>query len=441
MRIRTRFFLAFLVTGLSVVATTALLAAAGFSSGLQQYLGERKALRLQALAEHFVVYYQQHQDWPGDIQVIPGVQADHRMTEQLLLMDADKQPITGPFDSQERYITVPITIAGQPVAYLAHPQWVPVFDPIDQRFRNQQLSYLLLASAVALLLSLLVSWWLARHLVRPLLQVASFSKQLATGDYEQRLGSRRADELGQLMQAIDHLAETLGHAERARDRWLADISHELRTPIAILQGEIEALIDGIRQPDAARLESLHQEVRHLQKLLDDLHTLALADAGTLRYQFQTVDLGSVIESQVSLFERYFQARQVSLELDLAAPATLWGDPGRLRQLLVNLLSNSLKYTAEGGRVRIALSHQETRQGPLWCLSIADSAPGVPAEDCPRLFERLFRLESSRNRAEGGSGLGLAICQRIVEAHGGKISARVADFGGLHVELTIAGGTP
>lgn len=432
MRIRTRFFLAFLATGLSVVLTTAMLAAAGFNRGLEQYLAERKEIRLESMAEHFAVYYAQNRRWPGQLSEVPGIQADHHMIRQLALLNAQKQPVAGELNPDTRYVTVPLLFGGDPVGYLAHPRWTPVYDPIDERFRDQQLSYLLLASGVALLLSLLVSWWLTRHLVQPVLRVVNFTRQLATGDYEQRLSTKRSDELGQLMLAIDHLAETLGHAERARDRWLADISHELRTPIAILRGEIEALIDGIRQPDSNRLNSLHQEVRHLQKLLDDLHLLALADAGTLRYQFETVDLAEIVRSQTDLFGRYFQAQSIALDIDLEQPANLNGDPERLRQLIANLLSNSLKYTAAGGKVQIVLK----RIGPNWQLVIADTAPGVPAADCDRLFERLFRLESSRNRTQGGSGLGLAICQRIVEAHSGKIHARVSDLGGLHVEITI-----
>ena len=432
MHIRTRFFLAFLITGLSVVLTTALLAATGFNRGLEQYLADREEMRLQRLTDHLSAYYDVHRAWPKQIADVPGIQGDRRMTERLTLLDAQKRPIVGAFRPRERYVSVPVVVDGDVVAYLAHPRWEPNFDPVDERFRDKQLSYLLMASGIALLMALLVSWWLARQLVRPLLRVASFSQHLATGDYGQRLASSRTDELGQLMRSIDHLAETLGQAELARDRWLADISHELRTPIAILQGEIEALIDGIRQPDDAHLNSLHQEVRHLHKLLDDLHLLALADAGTLRYQFEDTDLAEIVGSQADLFRRFLQDKQLSLELVLPDSAKLTGDPERLRQLIANLLSNTHKYTEAGGKVRVELKKGDG----YWQLGVSDTAPGVPPEACDRLFERLFRMENSRNRAQGGSGLGLAICQRIVAAHGGAINARPSDLGGLHIDISL-----
>tara|TARA_R100000322_G_scaffold169367_1_gene141387 strand:- start:932 stop:2245 length:1314 start_codon:yes stop_codon:yes gene_type:complete len=432
MRIRTRFFLAFLVTGLSVVLITALLAAAGFSRGLDQYLGQRRVDRLEVLVEQFGAYYEMHRRWPAQFERVPGIRSGHFKGRGLVLLDRQRKPVIGEPERNRRYLSVPVMFDGAIVGYLAHPHSQPNFDPIDENFRNQQFSYLLLASALALLIALLVSWLLARQLVRPILRVAGFSKHLAAGDYDKRLPAGRTDELGELMTAINHLAEALGQAEHARDRWLADISHELRTPIAILQGEIEALIDGIRQPDSARLNSLHQEVKHLQKLLNDLHTLALADAGTLRYHFEPTDLAAIARSQTDLFERPFASAGLRLETDLPAAAMLRGDPERLRQLVANLLSNSLKYTRPEGVVRVSLS----KQGKHWRLIIADSAPGVPLPERRRLFERLYRVESSRNRSEGGSGLGLAICQRIVEAHGGEITATEAELGGLKIDISL-----
>lgn len=432
MRIRTRFFLAFLIAGLGVVLITALLAAAGFNRGLDQYLADRRVERLAVLAEQFGAYYEMHRRWPGRFDRVPGIRSAHFKDRGLVLLDAQRDPVVGNLSPGKRYVTAPVMVGDEAVGFLAHPHSQPNFDPVDENFRKQQYIYLLLASGLALGLALLVSWWLARQLVQPILRVARFSQDLAAGAYDKRLPAGRSDEIGELVGAINHLATALGQAEHARDRWLADISHELRTPIAILRGEIEALIDGIRQPDKTRLDSLHQEVRHLQKLLDDLHMLALADAGTLRYHFEDVDLAAIVRSQTDLFERPLHAAGIKLGVDLEQPAMLRGDPERLRQLVANLLSNSLKYTRAEGEVRVSLHHNQGRLR----LAVADSAPGVALPERDRLFERLYRVERSRNREQGGSGLGLAICRRIVEAHGGDILAQAAAEGGLEIVVSL-----
>ncbi len=285
---------------------------------------------------------------------------------------------------------------------------------------------------VALALAVAMSLLLSRRLLAPLRQAHTALGSLAAGDYQARLGSARADELGDLMRDIDVLGETLEQNQGARRRWIADISHELRTPIAILKGELEAMADGIRPFDTHQLASLQMEVRRLAKLVDDLYQLSLADLGGLRYEFRALDLADLVESLVADYQPRLQATGLTLSTELDSVPAVRGDGQRLEQLLRNLLENSLAYTDAPGQLRITVA---ARAGTVM-LRVEDSAPGVAADHCAELFEPLYREDASRSRRSAGAGLGLAICRAVVEAHGGRITASPSELGGLQVDTYL-----
>jgi two-component system sensor histidine kinase BaeS len=218
---------------------------------------------------------------------------------------------------------------------------------------------------------------------------------------------------------------------------MADVSHELRTPLGVLHGELEALEDGVRTLDAAALRSLRGEVLTLHKLVDDLYQLSLADVGALSYRKAELDLREIIDDTAGAFGERLRSSGLALQMDLPPdPLPAFGDARRLRQLFANLLENSCRYTDAGGALRL----HARREGRQMLIDLHDSAPGVGAEHLPRLFDRFFRVEASRSRRSGGAGLGLSICQRIVEAHEGRIEARASPMGGLwlRVELPALG---
>jgi two-component system sensor histidine kinase BaeS len=207
----------------------------------------------------------------------------------------------------------------------------------------------------------------------------------------------------------------------------------LRTPLTILQGEIEALLDGIRPLTLEHIHSLHQEVGHLLRLVADLYDLAQADLGTLNYQKHTLNLCELVRDSVASFQPAFHKANLQLDFHTSAEKIYClGDTDRLRQLCNNLLQNSLRYTDSGGAVRVTLDQYVA----TIVLNISDSTPGVPDEALPRLFDYLYRVDSARTRSKGGSGLGLAICQRIAEAHQGILSASHSESGGLSVNLQL-----
>jgi two-component system sensor histidine kinase BaeS len=239
------------------------------------------------------------------------------------------------------------------------------------------------------------------------------------------------DELGRLARGFNTLAATLGAAQKARQQWIADIAHELRTPLSILRGEIEALQDGVRPLTPAAVASLGSEAARLARLVEDLHTLSLSDLGALTYHKEPLDLAEVVTDVLDAQRRALQEKGLRVQLELD-PATVLGDADRLSQVFANLLQNSLRYTDSPGTLRVALRKNATSIQVLW----EDSAPGVPSGDLARLTERLFRVEGSRNRASGGSGLGLAIAHAIVQAHGGELAAHASALGGLRIELSF-----
>jgi two-component system sensor histidine kinase BaeS len=263
-------------------------------------------------------------------------------------------------------------------------------------------------------------------------RLASATRKLADGDYRTRVESASSDELGALVDDFNRLGNALEKHESGRRNFMADVSHELRTPLAVLKGELEALEDGVRPFTQATLESLQAEVTTLSKLVADLHDLSLADVGGLAYRFERVDLGKCVAETLHGFQERFSARALRVAADLPPGVMVRADDARLARVVANLLENAARYTLEGAQVRVSLK----RDGNKALLVVEDSGPGVPPELLPRLFERFFRVESSRNREQGGSGLGLAICRSVVEAHGGSIVATPSSLGGLRIELRL-----
>ncbi|WP_376789066.1 ATP-binding protein [Thermoflexus sp.] len=255
------------------------------------------------------------------------------------------------------------------------------------------------------------------RLVRPLRALQQAARRIATGDLGTRIPAQDAGELGEVAQAFNRMAEALARAEQQRRQMLADIAHELRTPLGILQGHLEALIDGVLPLELEQVAQIHDEVRHLARLVEDLRLLTLAEAGQLRLDREIVDLKRLIEETVDGIA--FQAAEKGLHLEVELPAELppiLADPTRVRQVLMNLLTNAVRYTPSGGQ--IVVRAQDLGDGVQ--VSVRDTGIGIAPEDLPHVFDRFYRAERSRSRADGGSGLGLAIAKHLIEAHGGRI---------------------
>jgi two-component system sensor histidine kinase BaeS len=214
---------------------------------------------------------------------------------------------------------------------------------------------------------------------------------------------------------------------------MADISHDLRTPLAVLRAQLEAIQDGIRSPTIRSTNAMHLEVERLGKLVNDLHELSLTDVGAMTYRRVPIDVVTVLQSAAGSMEGRIEAASLRWVLQIAqVPLVISGDDRRLHQLFANLLENSLRYTDSGGVLQVRCA----QHGANALIVVEDSAPGVPDDKMEKLFERFYRVEGSRNRATGGSGLGLAICRNIVEAHEGRITASASQLGGLRIAIEL-----
>jgi signal transduction histidine kinase len=291
---------------------------------------------------------------------------------------------------------------------------------------------------VALIAALLIGFLVFRGITRPVEQLTHAAQSLAkgnlsarvtVGDQLTRLGS---DELSELGTAFNSMAEHLQQSERLRRDMTADLAHELRTPLAVMRGNLEAMIDHVYAMDAEHLTPVLDQVNLLSRLIEDLRTLALAEAGQLQLVKRPTDLNALIASTLTSFEAPAAAQHITLRSGVASNLpSIPIDPDRIQQTIAILISNALHHTPANGLITI--STQRDSGGLL--LKVIDTGSGIPPEDLPHVFERFYRADKSRSRESGGSGLGLAIARGIVEAHGGSIA--VTSSMGKGTTMTIA----
>jgi two-component system sensor histidine kinase BaeS len=326
----------------------------------------------------------------------------------------------------------PIDVRGATVGYLGYVPRPELIASIERVYlQRQHVTFGAIALgmlATALFLGAGLAYWLTRR-VRAL---ADGARALMQGDYGTRVEVRGHDELAQLGRDFNALAATLAAARQARQQWIADIAHELRTPIAVLRAEIESLEDGVRPLDQAAVSSLASETARLARLVEDLHTLSLSDLGALTYYKEPLAIAEVIEDVLDAQRRTLAQATLGVETRLDPTASVLADEGRLGQVFANLLQNSIRYTNAPGKIEVTAE----RRGDRVFVSWEDSAPGVPDEELERLTDRLYRVDGSRNRASGGSGLGLAIARAIVEGHGGTLTARSSALGGVAIDIAL-----
>jgi two-component system sensor histidine kinase BaeS len=368
----------------------------------------------------------------------PGPLGRNGLPRRIFLLDAGFIPVVGeiPPDFPEDDL-LPIMVNGNDVGWLGFAKIRGIELPAEEAFIAQLRNNLLIGLGLGLIIAALMAWLLAHHLSRPVKAVAEGIRALAAGDFNRRLETRGNDEIARLGDDVNRLSSALSEHETARKRWMSDMAHELRTPLAIISGELEALSDGIRPLNKEQLDSVREEVTLLSALVDDLHSLTLTDSGALAYKMQRVDFNELVQLTTDSFQGQASAKHLELcYTSTEKPINLQGDEQRLRQLLRNLLDNAIRYTDSGGKISVTLG--KDKQQAL--LTISDSTPGASLDECEHLFERLYRLEGSRNRNSGGSGLGLAICRNIVEAHGGQITAQPGPDGGLLITTTLPLGT-
>ena len=293
--------------------------------------------------------------------------------------------------------------------------------------------FLLWGCLVAVGIAVAITFVLSRRILAPVKALTLAAKRLGQGDLSQRVQSKDKGELGELAQAFNSMAGDLERVEQLRQNMVADVAHELRTPLSNVKGYLEAVRDGVIKPDAATIYSLDEEATLLSRLVDDLQELSLAEAGELKLDCQAEDIVKLIKQTVAAKQTQAATKEISLSLDLSdklPPINI--DSRRVGQVLRNLLENAVSHTAKGGTITVTA----TQQGDWVKVSVIDTGEGIPAEELRNIFERFYRVDKSRARATGGSGLGLTIVKRLVEAHGGTIEVQSELGKGSRFSFTI-----
>ena len=414
---------------------------------LEQFLFNQD---LSQVTEQFARYYQEHGTWvgiPDQPLQMPAAGGIEGRFPPFILVDADKKVVQGRDNGPWRYKkgeVVPVSVLenaaevrvdGQTVGWLVLPQegrngYFPE-NPIYER-----INLLLLYSAGgSLVVALVLGTVFSRTLSRPLKELSAAAQRAATGDLAQKVEVHSKDEIGLLAETFNQMMEDLSRQMAARRQMTADIAHDLRTPISVILGHAEGVYEGVLDPTPERFEIIRDEAVRLERLVQDLRVLSMADVGELPLDFTRTAPAWVVEelahtSTTSLAEK---SLGITVEVQQGLPE-IEVDKDRILQVFRNILENAIRYTPAHGQITLSCSLDETG---LWVVfRIRDGGPGVGEGEIDKIFDRFYRTDPSRQRQQMGSGLGLAIARSITEQHGGSIRAESAPGGGLVVIIQL-----
>ncbi len=425
-RLWVRLSLAFVFVAVISALAVAVLATSVASNQFQQYVARRDALAQSGLLDSLSAYYAATGNWNGVEQVFEsGGRGQGRGRPPVLFADADgnviyderNQRVGTPLNADERNSALPVELNGNPVGYvLLGAQGRGTLAANEQDFLDQLQRTLLIAALAAAGLGIVSGLVISRTVSRPLAQLAQTARAFAAHNWDQRVQVRGTEEVAEVAFAFNDMADSLQQSETLRRNLMADVAHELRTPLTVLQGNLRAMLDGVYPLERGEIATLYDETRLLNRLVDDLRELALAEAGQLKLNLQPIDLTPLVASTVTNFLPIAEERQLALSTTIDRAVDVRADPDRAAQVLRNLIANALWHTPPRGKVTVAA--QLIDRG--WQISITDTGEGIAPEDRPHVFDRFYRSDKSRTRHTGGSGLGLAIAKSLVEAMGGRI---------------------
>jgi signal transduction histidine kinase len=388
-------------------------------------------------------YYLTSGSWQGVDQIfqenLPS--EDRSIWQNAILVAADGTAIAFQGNTQDERVgniyevlprdtLIPLTVNGRNVGQLILPASSM---PMRGQFALSLLAPVGLISIFLAILTIIIGLLLLRRVVIPLSEVIAAAHRVASGDLSTRVAVSGPDDLRALSDSFNHMAESLELNDRERRDLLADIAHELRTPLTVIRGRLEGVVDGIYPPDEAQIVPALEETYLLERLVEDLRLLTLAETRKLQFESHAVSLSDLAEHVIGLFSAEAEEKHISLHLEILAQNTqVLVDPQRTEQVIGNLIGNALQYVPDGGKIWLVVRQIDRSVS----LQVNDDGPGVATQDLPYLFKRFWRGEKSRTRASGGAGLGLAIASQLVEAQGGSISALNLPDGGLQVSIAF-----
>ncbi len=452
-KLSVQLILAFVLVTLVTVSTVALLANLSAATQFRYYLDRRDELEQSEWYGWLVAYYESTGSWDGVRNLIrppagfrarnwfmPFILAD---TQGVIIFDARGQPLNPILSPQERERAVPVVVDGRTVGLVVSlgPEHRPdqmMFRAIEQAFMDRMNQFLLLAGLLACGMGILLGLAFSRQLTAPLARLTAAAYRIAQGDLSQRVPETGSAEVAELGRAFNRMAADLAEAERLRRNMVADVAHELRTPLSVIQGNLRAILDDVYPLDQAEIASLYDETRILSRLVDDLHELALVEAGQLPLYVQPIAPADVIQTTADNMAVVAEAGEVRLIVDLPNDLPLVrADPDRLAQVLRNLVTNAVRHTPAGGQITVSARVSPAEPGFVQ-ITVTDTGEGIAPEDLPHVFDRFWRADRSRSRdmVGAGAGLGLTIARQLVEAHGGRIEAASAPGQGSRFTFTL-----
>ena len=422
---------AFLLVALVGVGLVALLANRVTTAELRHYVVRGQLSDLQVLTEQLVDHYATHGEWSGAAAILGGGRGQGRGagqgegSGQLYLADAEGVLVAGAssaelgrrLDQDVLVAGVPIEVDGRRVGTLViSDAWTGALGQIEREYLAQVNRALIWGGLGAVAAALLLGTFLAWRITTPVRKLTHAAERITAGDLTGRVSVQASDEIGQLATTFNRMVDNLARSDELRRRMTADIAHELRTPLSIIRGQVEAIQDGIFPPNMEHLAPIHNETMLLNRLVEDLRTLALAEAGQLPLEKATADPAALVELVATKFHPLAAVKSITLTVDGPPELDLvLMDAQRIEQVLTNLLANAVRHTPEGGTITVE-AHSERE----FIVQVTDSGPGIPPADLAYVFDRFWRGDKSRARDRGGAGLGLAIARQLVEAHGGRI---------------------
>ena len=417
------------------------------ASQFQQYIQGGNTAYTQMIINNLEQYYLQQHGWNGVQEILKASlrSDDDRIiladNSGIIIADTANQLVGKSADSTNIQNTATIQASGQSVGtlyldisymgmgkgYMGGRNMMSTATPVQnpaEIFLGRINSYLWIAGIIAIAVALVLGILLTRQITRPIGALKTGAKHITEGDLSYRVKIRSHDEIGQLADSFNNMAVRLGNSEQSRRQLVSDVAHELRTPLTIIQGTVDGIEDGVFAPDKEHLDTIKEQTSLLNHLVNDLRDLSLAESGQLKLEIQPADMTDLVKRKLNQFQISAQKKNIrlNLESDPHLPE-IKIDSKRIEQALGNLFSNAIRHTPEGGKITASLKSISSPAGKNELLiSITDTGEGIAPEHLPHLFERFYRVESSRARSEGGAGLGLAIVQQMVQAHGGRVWA-------------------
>ncbi len=420
------------------VGLTAYLTHHRTTSEFSTFISESRAAYMQRAEQILEDYYAQNGSWSGVqglVRSLPTFVNDRLILADnsgTIIGDTNGQWLGDSAQSVGLSKPTNIVVSGQDVgklyllsAGMVVMQYIPPAGGVsgqslatpEQLFLNHVNASLLIGGVLGAAVAILLGLFLTREFTKPIRALKRGAARIASGDLAYRVEVKSGDEFGELARSFNSMAASLDSSEQSRRRLFADIAHELRTPLSVIGGTVDAMLDGVYKPSADNLNSIKEETEVLTRLVAELRDLSLAESGHLKLEIEPINLAELVQRRVSQAEVIAQGKNITLNTNIAdGLPEIEADGRRIEQVVANLLDNAFNHTPSGGTVTVAAS--AGTDGVL--VSVADTGEGIPAEHLPYIFGRFYRVDDARSRRTGGAGLGLAIVKQMVELHGGKI---------------------